>query len=303
MKRNKKNKSGITPYHKRLFKYVSYDSAKYILGMKTGACGTLKFSRPSVFNDPFEATHISTGRHFFQEIMDSIYVSSPEDLNKQECLEKLKDAVGKLSIEASWTQNNNHLNYNNLIICSFSASSSSPLMWAHYADDHKGVMIEFDICELEYQYQNHRKRKDFKTNPNQSLDPNNLDRLNRLPSIVPVHYSDMRPFANDQYKNDNRELLEMALTTKSLDWAYEQEYRMILTPGSELDAEYECLNLPLCYVKSITFGMRLSHSKKKIIEKYLLNKVLYPNYVELYQAYPDPFQYRVNRRHIKQISG
>jgi Protein of unknown function (DUF2971) len=79
-----------------------------------------------------------------------------------------------------------------------SARSDSQLMWGHYADHHRGVCLEFDV-----------RTPDF------SL-AIQVDYNAAYPNFSLVDDSDLSPFH-----------------TKSSDWAYEQEYRLIAQEESE----------------------------------------------------------------------
>ncbi|WP_417198961.1 DUF2971 domain-containing protein [Bizionia sp.] len=80
-----------------------------------------------------------------------------------------------------------------LSICSFSENYTSHLMWSHYADGHRGIVIGFEIDESEYLIEkvNYKGLASFQIFP---------QKLNELKSI----------FLN-----------------KLKDWQYEKEYRII----------------------------------------------------------------------------
>lgn len=92
------------------------------------------------------------------------------------------------------------------IFC-FSTSPSSTLMWAHYADDHRGFCLEFDAT----------KEKIWRAR-----------RVNYVASF---------PIANADTIRDEDKLLETMLLTKSIDWQYEEEYRLLGRDGN-LDPTY-----------------------------------------------------------------
>ncbi|MGE3335407.1 MAG: DUF2971 domain-containing protein [Rhodospirillaceae bacterium] len=79
---------------------------------------------------------------------------------------------------------------------------SSPLMWAHYADSHKGMLLGFDVPERAfYQVEYTSKRPNLSEFGHKTLDditPEDIKRLTRL---------------------------------KSAGWSYEEEYRAYLALG------------------------------------------------------------------------
>jgi hypothetical protein len=91
-----------------LYKYYSYAGGKAALKSQN-----LGFRKPEFFNDPFELTALSNS---FGP------VSKQETLKAQ--IDQLKDQV--------------------VILC-LTRSAFNPLMWAHYADQHQGFVIGYDI--------------------------------------------------------------------------------------------------------------------------------------------------------------
>lgn len=85
------------------------------------------------------------------------------------------------------------------IIC-FSDNWRSPLMWAHYADSHRGLALGFDVPR-EY--------------------------------AIPVTYRKERaPFRYHQLSTDQRlSLIKDSVATKFAHWEYEREYRLIVPLG------------------------------------------------------------------------
>ncbi|PYC03798.1 hypothetical protein DMX12_09315 [Pseudomonas sp. MB-090624] len=91
-----------------LYKYYSYAGGKAAIRSQN-----LGFRKPEYFNDPFELTALS---------------NSVGPVGKQETLkariDQLKDQVA--------------------ILC-MTRSALNPLMWAHYADQHQGFVIGYDV--------------------------------------------------------------------------------------------------------------------------------------------------------------
>ena len=110
-----------------------------------------------------------------------------------------------------------------------SSDCENDLLWAHYADSHKGICVGFDIDKLE-------KISGYK--------------------IYPVKPEQKRPeveFSDDEshYKN----FLIKMLTTKPMCWKYEKEYRMVaLSPQKR--------NI-CCFgaIKEIYLGCRIEKNK------------------------------------------
>jgi hypothetical protein len=83
------------------------------------------------------------------------------------------------------------------IIC-FSKDPRHLLMWSHYSEGHKGMVIGFDSQELD------------------------------LPSIDPVDYVSHRTEHNPPWTSTDRERMKAIITSKSKLWGYEGELRAML---------------------------------------------------------------------------
>jgi hypothetical protein len=97
-------------------------------------------------------------------------------------------------------------------IVSFCRVRDDILMWAHYADKHRGLCLEFD----------------------------GSDNCRFFGEAQPVEYEDYTPVPLD--KDKNRQMTRVILT-KSKHWSYEQEYRIVRPgkAGSKLDYPVELL--------------------------------------------------------------
>jgi hypothetical protein len=100
-----------------------------------------------------------------------------------------------------------------LKVCSFSGTVDSIIMWSHYADQHRGFSIEYDL---------------------QVLPPENLF----VRMLYPVIYSDALFDATRYYLAALRDrpgfnILFPALASlyKSPEWSYEREWRLVIPAG------------------------------------------------------------------------
>ncbi|GHC44863.1 DUF2971 domain-containing protein [Neogemmobacter tilapiae] len=93
---------------------------------------------------------------------------------------------------------------NPICICCFSRRFDSPLMWAHYGDSGKGIVLEFEV-EAE--------------------------------GCLPVEYRSTRIVSSSisQMSHEHKiELVKLAFSVKSTDWQYEDEVRFIVAIDQEL---------------------------------------------------------------------
>jgi hypothetical protein len=95
---------------------------------------------------------------------------------------------------------------NKLRVLCLTPHGNNTLMWAHYANSHKGICIEYEI--------------DYSNLPD-------------CISSVPVNYTNEFKLYNcSEFILHPYEILSRMLITKHLDWSYEHEWRAILKNGN-----------------------------------------------------------------------
>ena len=135
--------------------------------------------------------------------------------------DKIKGARSNQDEFSSLSENS----YFDYAVLSLTETNNNLLMWSHYADQHKGIVIEFDMAQPLFD--------SYKSSPNTMLDENLdeevIDQEDAKKKeainagvIQRVRYNSLRP---DMNKFDN--ILEHFLV-KSEEWIYEKEHRVIL---------------------------------------------------------------------------
>ena len=167
-----------------LYKYVSFEAALTILKTKS-----LGFSHLEDFNDPFECT----GFGFYDlDVPTSV-------------------AIGAFSNQFS----------RKYVILSLTRTALNPLMWSHYGDSYKGVVIGIDTCKAGFEDGDQfiipstkGELRYLKTAPKQA----NVASVEKLMSV-----------GNSNILNwDNEEvLIKHGLLYKMQEWAYEEEVRIV----------------------------------------------------------------------------
>lgn len=165
-----------------------------------------------------------------------------------------------------------HLRHTTGVAC-FSESCNSLLMWAHYAQNHQGLCVEYELLKF---------NTELKFSP------------------VPILYSDKRIRVSSidmaDIESSTLPFLIRCMTSKSNEWAYENEWRIIRDDGAcgeAWDDKKEGALLPSITPSSIILGCDASASEefeqevtdycnsckinlykmKKDDEKYKLNKI------------------------------
>ncbi|MDQ0629414.1 hypothetical protein QFZ44_001990 [Pantoea agglomerans] len=189
----------------KFYKYVTMEVAKIII-----SDGTLKFTSPINFNDPFDfhPAVLKEGlTKFTNRLNHELGNGIRKYKNNHRESSKNLQVLRRAEFRAIYTRE--------MSISCFSASPYILPMWAHYADNHKGCVIEFEFNSVDYV-------------------TTHIDSLINNPSyniLVPfaVNYSNSRPPLYDvQGRTDTDTTGFFASLTKSDEWAYEKEWRVII---------------------------------------------------------------------------
>jgi hypothetical protein len=114
--------------------------------------------------------------------------------------------------------------YDQGVLC-LSTKYDSPLMWSHYADQHRGICVEFDVSKL----------------PPEAL------RKVVYGTSREIAASSIGSWLRENNIAARQEIERACLLTKSTEWGYEDEYRLLGRTG---------LQPSVASMRSITFGMR-----------------------------------------------
>ncbi len=188
------------------YKYLPFD----IGSLKVLTQGTIKFTKPSEFNDPFDCDpghdsekieeYLEKRPDFIEKVAKFLNLSGTQiQEEKPHMVARLRNAInnGLFGQSAS----------DNVGICCLTKDPLSLLMWAHYADNHKGFVVEFDI-------------------PIESYDKPESE-VEFFELLIPheVNYNQMKPIV--AFDDSLEEKLEKQFLTKGKDWEYEQEERVV----------------------------------------------------------------------------
>ena len=148
------------------------------------------------------------------------------------------------------------------LIC-FSGSWRSPVQWAHYADNHRGLCLGFEIPDK------------------------NLDQVRYITSRPPMPAN-----PKGMTREEKRDFLAKLAHTKFAHWSYEDEYRIYCTRKHPVDG--------LCYLpfseelklKTVIAGYRCALSRADIEEA--LKTV--PGEIDIFKARPAFHSFRMVRQ-------
>lgn len=225
-------KSGELPQY--IYKYTSLDTATKILENNS-----IRFSKPPLFNDPFDCQLTINTDNTEEEVDNYVnqiaLIKGLSNCQRGEYRTKLRKPNERFRITNDAIQQS----INSLKVSCFSLTPDNLLMWAHYADKHYGVVLKFDIL----------KDASFFMTP------------------YPMNYVDNYPVFNyirDDHFKGKGYLAKLLVETKSTDWAYENEIR-IMKPDANIynPVDYLDFSINKEAIVEILFGCQVDDKKKK----------------------------------------
>ncbi len=253
------------------FKYMSCSTAKIVLKNRT-----IRYSSPKFLNDPFDIQFYMDIKNKKEDIkdasLDSLWrVYSGDSLpnhnnivgfifsrmkgcfpriTREKFIEEFSSAFddgfeAMLSVLPSINDKSSRIIENNKMLC-LTSRPDNVLMWSHYADGHKGVVLRFrSIPALDTPY-------GLAKPINYVSDIPSLLDLDQLVGIFSGTASILEAG-----------ILDRILYTKSDIWSYEQEWRLSAGLGREPSAYFEDNPFGRNDVDGIIFGLRTSDDDKR----------------------------------------
>jgi hypothetical protein len=300
-----------------LYKYTTASVAKLVLEQSK-----VRFTQPLAFNDPFDTSPFIVSAASEEEIVEllkELIKSGPfmEPFLTQVATDTYRNLSGTLRAGLgspeelkSWfldQMEKKGLSFEHLLrqldvgelkirvinalidkfrreigVFTLSAIPDSLLMWAHYADAHQGAVIVLD-----------EQHAFFKTHAP----------MNALENLE-VAYTTQRPritISLDETDEERKlEILKAVFLSKSSEWSYEREYRLIKpfdasTATSRRDKngyDIHLVDLPADCVTGVIFGCRMKEEDKEAIKNELKSRGLH--HVSLKQVHVDAKRFQIN---------
>lgn len=257
----------------------------------------ISLSYPSSFNDPYDSLIKADKQKFIENVLNvnnkdkiiNLIEKTPEILNKlnlnKENKEQLVTYINKLKsvpneeikqlllsaqnvidsiFNSAWKDVFIYLKSTPRIAC-FSEDVSSNVMWAHYADSHKGFVIEYNFND--YINLCTTCQKQCPNRHNESLYPVKYsdERFDVTPLLIySANLFLMKQFLKEgTVLSDDQLVIYKALLSKSTNWSYEKEWRLI-----SLSDNPRCTEQIKLKPKAIYLGIDISSINSKIL-KYL----------------------------------
>lgn len=254
---------------KRLIKffpaqYMS-DGTNYALDCITNQ--KLWMSSPKQFNDPFDCVVNVDYEHEALEISRSILEFF---VGETEACKMLNSHLGKEALKKSYEvlragmSNFDRQTEQSIYVSCFSEIDNvhSLRMWAHYANNHKGVCVEYDFTDV-------NKACAF--------------------GCIPVMYTNNYSLQRDYIRDGVSRLLSLVYK-KALEWEYEREWRLsAIIDGVDSIGYKVDFSVPKC----IYLGSKAEERLKEEVHSYCVDKG-----IALYQMRLHPGSYNLDADRI-----
>lgn len=250
-----------------LYKYYRDQS----LNLDSVMSNKMWYSAPHNFNDAFDCDIAIDEQAIFNNLLPAI--SGGKTIRKgSPAWIQLKSNLHK---QITLLENTFADQKSSMGITCLSEVPDSLLMWSHYANNHRGFCVSYNLLAL-----------------NQKLQF----------SAVPVLYTQDRvclhsiSLDQDKLSKETMSLFIKSITSKSTDWSYEKEWRIIQDEtacGPKWDDKNKRALLDTISPSSIILGCCASDELTSVLMQHCQN-----HKIPLYKMEKDPLLYRLNREPI-----
>lgn len=223
---------------KRYYHYSSFDTTINHILIEN----SIKFSDPTIFNDPFDCSEKVLNVNYDRKLIDSILKENSLNRNQRRNLKTKEIQQNQNSIMREKRKE--------FKISCFSSKNDEVLMWSHYAEKHNGICCGFDF-PINY--------------------PTKF-------TMTPVKY--LKEIKKLEGETELYKIILYWLTTKSEVWEYENEFRAIANAKLPQN-EFEYINYDLKYLKEIVFGCNVKKEKIQKALKVLKSNKIPINKIEI----------------------
>lgn len=158
-----------------------------------------------------------------------------------------------------------------------SESEDSLLMWAHYANNHRGICVEYNLLEI-----------------------NSVLGFTAIPVIYSGERTCFNFFNIQSIEKDTLQLFIRSLTSKSPEWRYEKEWRIIRDQGAcgdKWDVNKKGALLETIKPSSVILGCAAKPEFEQEVTDYCN-----ASRINLYKMEKDMIQYQLNKKAILEFN-
>jgi len=274
-----------------LYKYTNTETAKLIL-----QTSTLRWSSPLLFNDPFDVRREFSFGFDFNSLLDEVVecylhtninelppmllhirTSIPTDQQRHVFLKLAREQIQSIqNTLLTHDRNDYQPRLREARILCLAENFDQPLLWSHYGDSHRGVVLGFGEGDKESPWKVAKKI--------------NYCNLN---DCVQSRQDWVRTVCTLKTMPDVQSVSNALFFTKSLDWSYENEWRLVhkRNPKEDPNILYSDRNFIPPELKSIHFGCSISSADQKAIEDacstFGFSPQMYRGHIRRYSVCPD----------------
>lgn len=210
-----------------MFKFYSIPNIE-TLAKIIGLNPTIRFSSAFDLNDPFELK-FNLKTNFESKTLKEKFFKYKPNSSESEFENWKKDAKDDPNFLWSTEQEIRSKVAKRFRLCSFTHNNSNNLMWSHYTNNHEGICVEYTDLFVDYLISN-----------TEFIHSNS------------VNYSEFPPTID--IPQDSITLANNIFFNKQIEWAYEQEFRIII----ESDKDVDYIQFPHKFIKSVIIGSKAS---------------------------------------------
>lgn len=229
----------------------------------------LRYTQPIDLNDPFECLPKKPSEKEFKDVIKKVF----ELLHKKGI--PLNENAEILELEKIYNEAYQNVN-NDIGILSLTKNWNNTLMWSHYTNSHKGFCVGFDPKDEYFQNFLSSDQKKSKI-------------------IMEVVYSDKRVEIPMEF--DKKKLEFEPFITKSTDWKYEEEVRIISTLNmsdkkiNSNPVQIHLFKVPHKAIKEIVAGANMDKENEDLIKAFCTK-----NKIEFYKSKISDEQFNMERK-------
>jgi hypothetical protein len=201
------------PIPSMLYRYLSWQNPNH---KKLLTDNEVYLAQASSFNDPFDCQleiKWNNDPQVLRENLEPLARRDFPELSPEEIRNLINKQVAEV-LDAGFEEKKRRrltqiMDQGFGILC-LTETRSSPLMWAHYANSHRGICVGFDRDGLEEVGTHIHDSRGFGSH------------------IYKVQYCHELPVFDTADPPPQGEMVRRAVRTKSSDWSYEREYRFVV---------------------------------------------------------------------------
>lgn len=248
-----------------LYKYVPFN--KYSLRLLKDS--EIWLASPGSFNDPFDSklhyNYKVNNPTLRKKWAEGVVRDNNPGLTKSVIKSTAKDLLDDMDKDPNarlkWFEDyQEELTDSKFGIFSVSTKPDNLLLWAHYASDHQGFCVGIDTYQIGRVQLDFMKRKHL-------LELKRVEYSSKYPDINFYESMMSTDWAND---------IVRLLITKSIDWKYEEEYRLLSWDKSNVGVK-----LPKYAIREIVLGYRMKPHNKAVIHNLAIREL---KHAELFAA-------------------